>query len=380
MTIDRREMNEVLSAAMSNAADDLTEDQRLRFGHKLLKTYAIELDAEAREDWLAAFSNDDTVVEPGGDRNLASLSIGEFTAFADRIEDRFVLVHSIEGAQETGRFIDSLVAGRGLDRLWLGNQTLETIAEWGTFKGFGSRFDRQVKGDIDPALTESVEPEVEPLVEPQHSPTEAAELPVQSLSIRLAGSQSRYLLDVLKEHELLRHSVSLSSVRMRYSDENAAVITDEVYYSGKLTARGDSYELHRDLVGRIVDSYKLRLASIEDEAALTVSDHGGLLGSTVIAPLNGTIDVDSIVTTVFSGTKPFRIAGIPLKLADDYVSVRAVDLHSGSPLNFEVAPEMIRAYIPQGVCGNTLLRLETNLQQFFDAAVRLELGTSGALI
>lgn len=376
MAVERREMIEVLNAAMANAADDLTEDQRLRFGHKLLKTYAIELDSPARTDWLAALASENTVVEPGDDNNLATLTSPQFTAFADRIEDRFVLVHSLETAQSSDRFIDGLLGGTGLDRLWLGNQTLETIAGWGTFRGFGSRFDRKVAAE-DAEREDAEEAEVGTEQPPE---ADAMNHPVQSLRIRLSGSESRQLLNVLKEHRLLRHSVSLSSVRMRYRDEGGQVITDEVFYSGRVTARGNSYELHRGLVGRIVDAYTLRLASIEEEAALSITDEGGLMGSTVVIQLNGETDVDSIVNTVFSGTQPFRLAGIPLKLSDDYVSVRAVDLHSGSPLNFEIAPELVRAYVPAGVCGNTLLRLETNMQQYFDAAVRLELGTTGALI
>lgn len=365
-------MNEVLGAAMSNAADDLTADQRLQYGHRLLKSYVLELDAAAREDWRGTLAERSLDIEPGEDDALAVLSINGSRVFADRIEDRFVLVHSLVAAQESDRLIDRVSDGKNIDRIWLGSQTLESIAHWGTFRGFGSRFDRKLDREEENQAGDEQDAEADA--------DEAPDAPISSLSIRLSGSQAPYLLNVLSEHPLLRHSIALSSVRLRYRAEEELSIADEVFFHGKVTARGDSYELHRDLMGKIVDSYADRLSTIEDVASFQLSEEGHLSGSTVIAALNGETDVAAIVRTVFSGTKPFRIAGIPRKLADDYVSVQGVDLHSGASIDFDVAPEMIRMYVPRGVCGNTLLRFETNLQQCFDAAVRLELGSTGELI
>jgi hypothetical protein len=60
---------------------------------------------------------------------------------------------------------------------------------------------------------------------------------------------------------------------------------------------------------------------------------------------------------------------VPVRVGENRFNVKAVDLHSGWSLSFELNPEMIRAYLPQGSCGNSILRFYTNLQHRHDALV-----------
>lgn len=45
----------------------------------------------------------------------------------------------------------------------------------------------------------------------------------------------------------------------------------------------------------------------------------------------------------------------------------AIDLHTGSPVDFEIVSDTMRVYLDQGNCGSTILRLLTNLQMHHDA-------------
>ena len=40
-------------------------------------------------------------------------------------------------------------------------------------------------------------------------------------------------------------------------------------------------------------------------------------------------------------------------------------------LKYEITPYLIRVYLPKGACGNTILRLFTNLQHYFDSAIKI---------
>jgi hypothetical protein len=75
---------------------------------------------------------------------------------------------------------------------------------------------------------------------------------------------------------------------------------------------------------------------------------------------------------MFSGVEPFRLWGVPVEVGPKAFRVRAVDLHVGETVDFEVFPEVIRVYLPSGGCGNSIIRYYTNLQHTFDAKVSAE--------
>jgi len=63
---------------------------------------------------------------------------------------------------------------------------------------------------------------------------------------------------------------------------------------------------------------------------------------------------------------PFRLWGEAEIAADGIGSVEAVDLHVGQRLSIDVTVDGVRLYLPEGTCGNTIVRLVTNLQHRFD--------------
>ena len=72
---------------------------------------------------------------------------------------------------------------------------------------------------------------------------------------------------------------------------------------------------------------------------------------------------------MFNSTEPFRLWGLKSKIHDGYFKITAVDLHAGTPINFEIADNLMRAYLFKGNCGNTILRLLANLQIHYDSRV-----------
>jgi hypothetical protein len=385
---DRHELNELLSAAMSRAYSDLTETQRLTFGRNLLKTYAVELDAPARDDWLEALSRIGFAVAATDDPDLIVATVGNVSLILDRIESRFALCHSLAPARAADRAIDRVASARAFDNVWLSSQALESTAGFGALRGFATRFDRSRFGK-DAALEHDSERHLEaedPRGLEDDGEGRSADgleadpsLPIESLKLRLWGSQAPDVLGVLRAHPALSPTVTVSSVRVRYSTRHHEDFAlDEVLFNGKITARGTSYELHRDLVGRLVTAYSERLSRLEADYRLRFDDAGSLLGQPLVISVGEDIDLDSFIRTVFAGTAPFRLIGVPRAVEDDYMAVLAVDLHGGHRLDFDIAPELIRVYLREGACANTLMRLETNLQQHFDARTRL-VGAGGEI-
>ena len=60
-------------------------------------------------------------------------------------------------------------------------------------------------------------------------------------------------------------------------------------------------------------------------------------------------------------------AGDRFSSSAGYFWVNWIDLHTGGTVDFEIADDMMRAYLRKGGCGNTILRLLANLQMHHDA-------------
>ena len=129
----------------------------------------------------------------------------------------------------------------------------------------------------------------------------------------------------------------------------------------------------------ILRGYSDKLSHFERAFALGFTPNPGGGGRFTGEPLGITFskpisDMTVFLDRVFSGTVPFRLSGVPVKISDAMYRVTAVDLHVSQVLTFEVAPEFMRVYLPQGTCGNTLSRLYTNLQHYYDSLVTFSTG------
>jgi hypothetical protein len=164
-------------------------------------------------------------------------------------------------------------------------------------------------------------------------------------------------------------------VRLRYfAQEPELGVLDEIDYTGRVTSRGNSYELHRHFIQRVVDSYAERVETLEQRYRIGLDPEGGLEGEPIIVGLDGTTSPRVIVEALSDGTWPFRFVGVPRWLDDDYVVLPALDLHGGHYVDFEIAPELIRIYLRSGACGNSLMRLQANMQHHLDARFALPVG------
>ena len=56
-------------------------------------------------------------------------------------------------------------------------------------------------------------------------------------------------------------------------------------------------------------------------------------------------------------------------MEDGVAELEAVDLHVGGLLRVDVGEQWLRVYLPQGGCGNSVVRLVSNLQHRFDASL-----------
>lgn len=374
---NRQQMAQFLNERMNRTYSTLSERQELEPDTSLVKTYLLEAHfpesadpLRAREFAEKAFSWQSFENTP----RLQQLSINQteentllcasmkynrepLTIYLDFTNPRYWLLHSMGGSSALDWLIDRLVkVYPELDHAWLSADFLEYVSNIGSFRGLGLDYDRQLIPDVD---------------------FDSSGSPVAFLKMQLWASNARRILQTLRDKEAFPNDTTLSKVKVKFglndeSDEDFCL--DDVKYNGKITARGTSFQSHITLVSKIYEEYANQICRLEEKYSLRVHQNNERL-SLDGEPINLLFErpisnMEIFCESIFSCGEPFRLWGVPICIAEDFYRIQAVDLHIGNPIQFEIAREFIRVYLPSGSCGNSVIRLYTNLQHHYDSLIK----------
>jgi len=371
-------MAQLLNERMTRTYTTLSERQELEPDTSLVKTYLLE--AHLPESG-----------KPAGSEALAEVALAERTfgrvsrtrvhradepallsvettvrnehvvMYLDFTNPRYWLLHSMGSSNAMDWLIDRLVtASPELDRAWIPADLLERVSAMGSFRGLSLDYDRRVVPDVD---------------------FQSPAAPVEFLKMQLWGNKAGDILRILREQEAFPHETTLAKVKVKFwlsGEVDGEFSLDDIKYDGKVTARGTSFQSHIALVSHVYEAYAQQIGKLEESYALGAYESDGRL-SLEGAPVNLLLDrpisnLEIFCESIFSCGEPFRLWGVPTRLAEDFYRVQAIDLHVGSPLQFEIAPQFLRVYLPAGSCGNSVVRLYTNLQHHYDSLIRAEEG------
>lgn len=369
MIVDNKmDMARHLADAMFSSYDRYRSEQKLEPDTGLLKTYFIEahvdIDEKSPNDTISTFLDQlkpylRIQVSKSQDETLFNVVHGKDIYYLDISDPRFWIIHTLALSTRADRLRAELIKSSPLlDSAWLPAQFLERIATFGHFRGFGAIHDET------PLLIDKT-----------------AETEIESMHLRLWGGSAATVLESMKASKALKHSLALSSIRLKYWLPNYEdeAITDNFTFDGKVTALGKSFISHTNLVSKVHSDYVRTIRSIEEEFPIQFVPKDGiptLEGHPIIISLTRELaDLSSFISRVFSSALPFRLWGLPEIIEDDFARVYAVDLHIGHKLLFEIAKGFIRIYLPAGTCGNTIARFYTNVQQFYDSTASISGGT-----
>jgi hypothetical protein len=372
-------MAQALQRVMSHAYAQLQERQRLEAESSLVKTYLLEAHSDTgnQRDTLlllqSAFGRErlgaraESDVQESEEELFFNVTIryGRDTAtfYVDATERRYWVVHSTSRSTQADRILQRVVLqSPSLDSVWLPMQLLERVAHLGLFRGLGLDYDRREVPDVD---------------------FDAEGAPVEFLKMQLWGNRAGDILRVLRHEGAFPESTTLSKVKVKHwldrrNDENAFSLSD-VKYDGKITARGTSFQSHISLVSTVARDYSRNIADFETRFALhfepAQNGHFALTGEPLAVTFGRPIaNIEVFLEKVFSGAAPFRLSGVPVNVRGQLYRVVAVDLHVSQTVTFEITPEFMRVFLPRGSCGNTIARLYTNLQHYYDSTVELRTG------
>ena len=353
----RRDLFDVFQHTIEGTYDELVEDQTLKPGQTMLKTFLIESnvspsDLSERMDMVEIREVDYALEELVIRRDNTN-----YTFFLDHQDSRFWTLYTLEESEDAKRIVRDMVSGvrNGLDYTWMPVEQQREIMDMGEFRDVG------VSYDADEVFSEDY---IEDRLE------------FGDLSVRSSGRGTGTLFDILDSHEELSSFLSLSSVGIKRS-VNGSFILERVSHNGRFTTSGgDSIQLHLDTVAQIKNRYSTLLGRIEQNHRLSYDsrEHGtGMEGAPLIIELDNEIeDVKEFIENTITAKNPLRLWGAKVQLDSQYWKVKGIDLHNNDKYTLEICPEWLRLYLGDEACGNTALRIYSNLQQHYDSNATME--------
>jgi hypothetical protein len=380
---NRKEMAQYLDHRMTKSYTELLEDQKLEVDTSLVKTYLVEAHVGSNDEKYSPHHEIHKLLQDIVKTcHFVSVSKGnvsetedecffqirfqtrhekELILFVDSADARFWLIHSMDSSPILDDILDKMIlTTHTLDRAWIPIQLLEEMTKYGSFRGLGLSYDRRAIPDTDVEL---------------EGPG------VEFMKMQLWGTNAKRVLEILRKEDAFPHETTLSKVKIKFwSDgKNSEKFTlDDIKYNGKITARGTSFDSHITLTTNLYRKYSTEVKRIEKN--YTIKHKLMKKGHTIEGlPINllfptGIKNIEKFLRHVFDCAFPFKLWGVPVKLAEDYYRVKAVDLHVGNLVDFEINRDFIRVYLPYGACGNTIARLYTNFQHYYDAKVETSVG------
>lgn len=376
----RKDLWDYFKNQMISSYSDLVDSQKLSSENNLIKSYLLEVDFgndcnnssenvinEAFVEKLFSIDwkdNYQTKVEKTKEEGFFEVSLidpkSEVKLYLDlTMNKRFWFAFSTSGSKPLDKWLANIVNHKSkLDFVWLWPSFLEKIQQRGHPRGFGLDYDyRRFAPDSEDEET-------------------------TYLKMQLWGGQdTKELYNILKNNSHFKDKIVLSKVRLKeYSDEDNRDLfaLQDIKYNGKFTTRGTDWSTHIATLDYVRDLYSKKVLEIEEKYALHWKSESNnedlgdeivpmtIQGSAIhFTPVDFQIPVQRFCEKAFTGSLPFRLLAFFEKLEKNKAICEIVDLHSGGKLSMEVYPDIISVYLPKGTCGNSLVRLYTNLQHYF---------------
>jgi len=297
------------------------------------------------------------------------------TYFVDTAHPRYQLLHSIGKSEQTDRVFLALTEGEvsGFDHAWLPASLLERTHR-GQLTGFKFRYQTAVGGVValDP-------PDVD------HDTGELRQSERRRSTFTMTVAEDAAAEREFRQLVLLpvfqgRKALEQVQFRAVNQDNPEEFIVNGVYANGKIVGNGTSIGGHFLTIDALIAEYEAVIERIEEEFAIgwvPAGDGFVLRGEPFLFRFPEdvqVVDLPAFVESLFRSARPFRLFGIPHSAGEGRIDVEAIDVHTGSPLSFEITAEWMRVFLPRGSCGNIIARLYTNLQHSLSSDVRLTVG------
>jgi hypothetical protein len=386
----RADMMHFFNSILNRNYHDIVTNRKYSYGHNAVKSYVIEchiFDESTERDIVlqslitrAKTVDQTSQLQETEEESLLFLQTESADYFVDIADRRFIVLHSAEPTRNTDPFIQKFYNAEGYDRLWLPVPLLLDMEHSGKLWGFGVSFCNALDspfGVTDAFQTFSGVAERHPSREYGESAGDDEDDVEKDFSLSVqrhfAARIKKFMFDSQFRNMMGISRMSILKHGELKDEADTDSIIDDIKYDGKVTAKGNSFARHMQVLCDLVDHYRFSIKTLE-KFRMEVDDTG-FAGSPITIHFSNPIAPRKLVDVLFTGDNPFRLWGISDEIAPNAYRVYAVDMHHGNKgrkLTFEIFPEYLRVILPTDSCANTVLRLMANINHYVDAMAHLK--------
>jgi len=324
------------------------------------------------------------------------------TGYLEVYDERFFAYYTCEDSADARKRVSSWVLKPDLDCAWFSSFLLQVLWDGDVSKRGNDRYGKLVfrhesifetpVGATTPAGDDAENEEGDGAEDAEEGEAEEAEEAESANDDRPEQEQRKARFEM--KDRIGRIGTALAKLQENYDPLHALCALrlpsrrgpggHDLYQTGQITNRTDSFEEHRQTARYLYRIYKAILNRTEDvawqgvpSAASVGAGHGAFKGVPLIIEFPEEIPEATFNTWVrraFQKKNQFKLWGEPIRLGPRKVHVYGADRHLWQPINLELTSWGVVAILPQGTCGNTFHRLVTNIQHYVSPKIKAWVG------
>ena len=312
------------------------------------------------------------------------------TGFLEQYDERFFAYYTCEDAVEAKKRFRKWIQHPDLDATWFSSPLLQVLWDKDVSKRGDSRFAKLVfrhESIFDmPDDFASVETTTQDESEEEQEPADEEETiedrpePERRKARFEMGDRIGKIRVVLKR--LQENYDPLYAVYALRFPSRLGRGSHDLFQTGQITNRTDSFEDHRNTARYLYRVYKAILDFTEECAWHSISTERSLQTGMKGVPLIVKFDEPLSEATfnrwmqlAFQKRNRFKLWGDPIRLGPTKIHVYGADRHLWQPINLEITSKQVVAILPHGTCGNTFHRLVTNIQHYVCPKIQAWVGS-----
>ncbi len=376
----RDELFKYFNKHSSEKKDEL---DRRKTRSPLLKSYTIETSANSdREIFIKEIGSFFDISELKGhilelendDENEkeSNKPIG----WLEPVSDRYYIIYSTQKSDYIKKIVEKLIKESPLlDSLWLADSMYYSLFNYIKTNFSDYRFTR-MKMDYNTDLKWKLDKKIKDRAEPGELEEIFEDLKISETNHDLVFSEQIKVMDELlpqlRDMNLLHAAKSISMLRIPGNSGGGI----DIYNNGKATNRSRSFIDFRNNLNFIIKVYSNLNKLIEEKTWIRQKYYNfkssgiTIKGSPVIIDFKDDLDMNTfrnfIIKIFEKQNSKFKLWGEPIQLSERKFHVYGLDLHLWQEIFLELTPGLFILVLPEGVCGNTVNRFITNIQQFLE--------------
>lgn len=317
-------------------------------------------------------------IEPG-DLYKVSLQNGEELGYAEKLSNRYYLLHSIRKADIDKQVQRDIGRSTSLDLMWISGRLFLDIWKYHVAPVNPRRYVK-LKFDFEQKFTGYQDRLLET--------GDLSEDQLEDITIDVDERKASSLMiteNIERVEEILPQLQQIhspfKSIKMLRIPAHSTHGGYELWQWGKMTHRAADFRNGRIELVELLKVYQRITEQIESIAWLNFSPSAGglsLQGAPVTFKFDEPLDEETfsqfVHTTFASGEGPIKIWGNPIEVGPSRYQVYGLDLHMWQQIYLELTPDYFLVFLPKGTCGNTVHRLITNIQHFLTPGLKVWMG------